>query len=252
MSGSLSGTTALVTGSSRNLGAEIARELAGEGARLVVTHRASPDEAAAVLAGLPTVDGANHLVMQCDLAAVDGAARLAGEALAACGRVDVLVNNLGPFSMTPFAELREAEWDHVWTTNVRAAWLLARAFAPGMRDGGWGRIVNISAGSAYLRNHSVYTLAKAALLTLTEELAVELGPAITVNAIAPGQLAESADDIAAFDPGFVARAIEATPLGRLARRRDVARVVAEVCGPAFGMVTGATIPVDGGWHLPRF
>lgn len=252
MNDSLSGTTALVTGSSRNLGAEVARELARQGARVVVTHRASPEEAAAVLESLPTVDGGDHLVMQCDLAAADGADRLAREALATCGRVDVLVNNLGPFSMTPFAELPEAEWDHVWVTNVRAAWLLARSFAPGMRDGGRGRIVNVSAGSAYLRNHSIYTLAKAALLTLTEELAVELGPAITVNAITPGQLAESADDIAAFDPGFVARAIEATPLGRLAHRRDVARIIAEVCGPRFGMVTGATIPVDGGWHLPRF
>jgi NAD(P)-dependent dehydrogenase (short-subunit alcohol dehydrogenase family) len=113
-------------------------------------------------------------------------------------------------------------------------------------------VVNVSAGSAFLRNHSVYTLAKAALVTFTESLAVELGPEITVNAVAPGQIAESAEDIAEFDPSFVERAVDATPTGRLATRPEVAAVVAELCGPLFDAVSGVTIPIDGGWHLPRF
>jgi len=112
--------------------------------------------------------------------------------------------------------------------------------------------VNVSAGAAYLRNHSIYTLAKASLITLTESLAIEFGPEITVNAVAPGQIVESADDIAQYDPGFVERAIAHTPTGRLVTRSEVARIVANLCGPLFASVTGVTIPIDGGWHLPRF
>jgi len=123
---------------------------------------------------------------------------------------------------------------------------------PAMRAAGWGRIVLLSAGSAALRNHSIYGLAKQAVEFLTEELALELGPEITVNAVAPGQIAESADDIAEFDAGFVERAIAHTPAGRLVTREEVAELVALLCGPAFDMVTGATLPIDGGWRLPRF
>jgi NAD(P)-dependent dehydrogenase (short-subunit alcohol dehydrogenase family) len=121
-----------------------------------------------------------------------------------------------------------------------------------MKAAGWGRIVNISAASYALRNHSIYGLAKEALIVLTEELAVELGPEVTVNAVAPGQIVESAADIAEFDPTFVDRAIEATPAGRLVTRREVADVVVAVCSPAFAVVTGATIPVDGGFRLRSF
>ena len=95
-----------------------------------------------------------------------------------------------------------------------------------MREAGWGRIVLLSAGSAYLRNHAIYGLAKQALGFLAEELALELGPAITVNAVAPGQIAESADDIAEHDPSFVERAIAHTPAGRLVTRAEVAELVA--------------------------
>ena len=165
--------------------------------------------------------------------------------------IQVLVNNFGPFSMTPFTEMPEHEWERIWSANVKAAFVAVQEIAPQMRRSGWGRIVNVSAGSAYLRNHSIYTLAKDAVLTLTESLAVELGPHITVNAVTPGQIAESAEDIGALDPGFVGRAVDHTPLGRLVTRPEVASIITQLCGPLFGGVTGITIPIDGGWHLPR-
>ena len=84
--------------------------------------------------------------------------------------------------------------------NLRAIYLFAQQVAPGMNARGWGRIINISAGSAFLRNHSVYGLAKAAVRFLTEELALEMKPGVTVNAIAPGQIAESALKIAVLAP----------------------------------------------------
>jgi NAD(P)-dependent dehydrogenase (short-subunit alcohol dehydrogenase family) len=247
----LAGRTALVTGSSRNLGAVIAERLAAHGATVAVTYRGSEDAAHALVARLQAETGRAHAAVGGDLAH-DAASMAEAAAAALGGRVDVLVHNAGPFSMTPFAELPEAEWDEVWDVNVKAAYLAARALAPAMRAAGWGRVVLLSAGSAYLRNHAAYGLAKQALEFLAEELALELGPEITVNAIAPGQIAESADDIAEYDPTFVERAIAHTPAGRLARRAEVAELVAALCSPSFDMVTGATLPVDGGWRLQRF
>ncbi len=231
----------------------IAEGLAARGATVAINYNASADAASELAARLARETGREHVALQADLSSSDGVRALVGAALERLGgRIDVLVNNAGPFSMTAFSELPEPEWDLIWDVNVKAAYLAAQLVTPGMREGGWGRIVNISAASYALRNHSIYGLAKDALVFLTEELAVELGPEITVNAVAPGQIVESAADIAEFDPTFVDRSIEATPAGRLVTRREVADVVAALCGPTFAMVTGTTIPIDGGFRLPRF
>jgi NAD(P)-dependent dehydrogenase (short-subunit alcohol dehydrogenase family) len=110
----------------------------------------------------------------------------------------------------------------------------------------------MAAGSAFIRNHGVYGLAKGAIILLTEELALELGPAITVNAVAPGQIAESGPDISAIDPTFVDRAIAHSPAARLVTRQEVANLIVWLCSPAAEMITGHTIPVDGGWRFNRF
>lgn len=239
---------ALITGASRNLGAHIAREMAGRGARVVVNYRSSRAAAETLVAEL---DGSGHIAIGGDVSderevenMVAGAERLSGS------KIDIIVNNAGPFSMQRFVELAPQDFDLIWNANVRAAYLVTRRVAPGMLANGWGRIVNISAGSAFLRNHSVYTLAKDAMITLTEQLAVELGHGITVNCVAPGQIAESAEDMASLDPGFVQRALARTPAGRLATRRDVAQVVLALCSQQFDMVTGVTVAVDGGARLP--
>jgi 3-oxoacyl-[acyl-carrier protein] reductase len=250
---SLEGRSALVTGASRNLGAAIAERLAGAGATVAVHGRRAGGAAEAVAARLRDETGRAHLAVAGELdsgAAVRAVVEHALDGLG--GRVDVFVHNAGPFSMTPFGELPEAEWDTVWDVNVKAAYLGAQLVAPGMRESGWGRVVLISAGSAYLRNHAIYGLAKQAVGVLAEELAVELGPAVTVNAIAPGQIEESAADIAELDPSFVERAVAHTPAGRLVTRAEVAELVALLCDAPFAMVTGATLPVDGGWRFNRF
>jgi NAD(P)-dependent dehydrogenase (short-subunit alcohol dehydrogenase family) len=248
---SLVGLTAVVTAGSRNLGAEIVRELASRGASTISTFRSSPENCAALVAQLPRDTGQRHRCCHADLESHQGIEPFMDE-LTSLDQVDILINNFGPFSMTPFAEMTEGEWDRIWNGNVEATRRCSRAVAPGMRERGRGRVVNISAGSAYIRNHSIYTLAKASLITLTEMLAVELGPEITVNGVAPGQIAESADDIAEFDPGFVARAIQQTPTGRLVSRQEVASIVVDLCEPRYDDVTGVVIPIDGGWRLNRF
>ena len=108
----------------------------------------------------------------------------------------------------------------------------------------------MSAGSAFIRTHSIYSLAKAAVITLTESLAVELGPEITVNAIAPGQILESAAIMDRFEPGFSEKATQAAPLKRLVTRAEVAEMMALICtSPAMQSITGHTFVMDGGWRL---
>ncbi len=247
--GRLSGRVVLVTGASRNLGAEIARVMAEAGAVLAVSHRASPDDAAAVVASLP---GTGHVAVAGDVSCAEGVDQVVSTVERMTrAHVSVLVNNVGPFSLTPLTDLPVHEFDAIWNANVRSAYLAARRVAGGMRAAGWGRVVNLSAGSAFVRDHSVYSLAKAAVITLTECLATELGPEVTVNCVAPGQIAESAAEISEIDPGFVTRTLARAPAGRLVTRREVAELIALCVGPIFDAVTGATIPADGGARLPR-
>lgn len=249
----LEGKTALVTAASRNLGPAIAERLARGGATVAISYVRSQAEAQALVERLRAGDGRGHGAFRADTGSVHEVRRLvetAAEHLG--GRIDVLVNNAGPWGADPYLELAPETWDHVMDTNVKATYLASRLAAPAMKEGGWGRVVNIAAGSMYLRNHSVYALAKNAVGFLTEQLAVELGPEITVNAVSPGQIEESAPDISEFDPTFVPRAIAQTPVGRLVRRAEIAEMVALLCEPAFDTVTGATIPMDGGWRFHRF
>ena len=108
------------------------------------------------------------------------------------------------------------------------------------------------AGSAYVRNHGVYTLAKAGVQVITESRALELGPEVTVNAVAPGQIRESLPEIEKFDPSFGERYTVHAPLKRLVTRAEIARLIALLCSPAFDTMTGMTLRLDGGAELPRF
>jgi NAD(P)-dependent dehydrogenase (short-subunit alcohol dehydrogenase family) len=246
---SLSGRTALVTGSSRNLGSEFAKGLARRGARVVITHKNSADDANLLLEKLFNLNGLNNIAVHGDLSEISSAEELVSKALDEVQSIDILVNNLGPFIIKPFVELSSTEFQYYWNTNVGAAFACSKAVAPSMRSKHWGRIINVSAGSAFIRNHSIYSLAKSALITLTESLAVELGPAITVNAIAPGQIFESADEMSSFDPKFNETALAQTPLGRFPTRREVSDIAIGFCESSFDIVTGVTIPIDGGWRL---
>ncbi|MFC7550885.1 SDR family NAD(P)-dependent oxidoreductase [Plantactinospora sp. GCM10030261] len=249
----LAGRHALVTGASRNLGATIAGVLAAAGADVAITYHESSAAAADLVGHLGAAHPGRHLAVRGDLTTTDGTRAAVTEAMTELdGRVDILVNNYGPFSMVPFTQLDHADWQAVWSGNVTAIQLACQLVLPGMNDRRWGRVINVSAGSAYLRNHSIYGLAKAAVLHLTEALALEAAPGVTVNAVAPGQIDESAADVAAIDPTFVERAVARTPAGRLVTRAEVAEVVALLCDPTFAMLTGAVLPLDGGWRFNRF
>ena len=141
----LAGKSALVTGGSRNLGATIAERLAAHGASVAITFHTGTDTATALVERLERETGRPHHAFGGDLASSDAVREVVGSAQEALGSIDILVNNAGPFSMTPFTELPEAEWDRVWNSNVKAAYLAAQLVAPPMRASGFGRIVNVSA-----------------------------------------------------------------------------------------------------------
>jgi NAD(P)-dependent dehydrogenase (short-subunit alcohol dehydrogenase family) len=242
------GRVALVTGASRNLGAAIATRLGECGAQVAVHYNRSPDNARQVAQRIVDAGGGAE-VFGADVADADSAVALADGVLQHFGRVDILINNVGPYSDLPFTRLPLATWNTVFDSNVRAPYLLAQRVAPGMRERSWGRIVNISAVSALLRVHSIYGLSKAALLHLTECLALELAPEVSVNAIAPGQIEES-EEIDVLDPTYKARLRETTPTRRLVSRLEIADVVCLLCSAQMPSLTGQTLVLDGGWSLP--
>jgi 3-oxoacyl-[acyl-carrier protein] reductase/7-alpha-hydroxysteroid dehydrogenase/pteridine reductase len=177
------------------------------------------------------------------------------------GPLDVLVNNAGPYVDTAFLDLSVADFDQVFAGNVRATFLVSRAAGRRMKadrrqsvreprgqQGQGGHVVNIAATDAFHRSHSVYGLAKAGVIYLTEALALELAPEVRVNAVAPDLIADNEG----MEAWLVDPASAATPLGRLVRRSEIAEMVCLLCGsPAFAMVTGQTLVLDGGRSLPR-
>jgi 3-oxoacyl-[acyl-carrier protein] reductase len=247
----LEGKVALVTGAARNLPAVIARELAAAGAAVAINDVAAERELRKVAQAIHK-EGARVTVVMADVCRRNQLEEMVTQVQRDVGIVDVLVNGVGPVAPERFMELPEEKWDRIMDANLKAVYLLARLVVPGMKEKGWGRIINFSAGSADYHNASVYALAKNALRFLTRSLALELGPSITVNAISPGQIVESAPDISAYDPTLVDRAIAYTPTGRLVSRREIARMVVLLCSPAFDSVTGETIRMDGGWSIPRW
>ncbi len=244
----LAGKVALVTGSSTGAGVAIAQALARSGARVAVHYRRTRAEASGVVSAIRR-EGGEAEAFAADVARGPEVRRLVDEVTERLGPISVLVNNAGPFAGTPFRTLAEQDWDYIIDSNLKAPFVAAQAVFPGMERLGWGRIVNLGATSALVRSHSVYGLAKAALLHLTESLAVELAPHVTVNAVVPSQIASARTDTM---PAYKAAAIAATPLGRLVTVAEVARMVVLVCSPAFDFMTGRAIVLDGGRSIPRF
>jgi NAD(P)-dependent dehydrogenase (short-subunit alcohol dehydrogenase family) len=245
---SLDGKVVLVTGSSSGAGVSIARAFARHGARVAVHCRAATRAADEVVAGIAGAGG-TAAAFTADLAEEGMPQALAAEVERTLGPISVLVNNAGPFADAPFRTLDSAVWDRIMAVNLKAPYLLVQRVVPAMTRAGWGRIVNIGATSSLVRSHSVYGLAKAALVHLTESLALELAPAITVNALVPSQIASARTDTMLV---YKEAAIAGTPLGRLVSEDEIGEMAVLLCSPAFDFVTGRSIVMDGGRTLPRF
>jgi NAD(P)-dependent dehydrogenase (short-subunit alcohol dehydrogenase family) len=236
----------LVTGASRTLGAVVARRLAQEGAHVAVNYHRSAAAARALSAELAGY-GVRTVAVQADVSDSDQVAELVETVWTELGPIDLLVNNVGPYVDTPFLDLDLADFDAVMAGNVRATFLVSQVAGRRMKVRGRGLIVNIAATDVFHRSHSVYGLAKAGVVYLTEALALELAPQVRVNAIAPDLIADNED----MDSGLVEGSTAATPLGRLVTRSEIAAMVSLLATPAFEFVTGQTVVMDGGRSLPR-
>jgi NAD(P)-dependent dehydrogenase (short-subunit alcohol dehydrogenase family) len=242
----LAGKVCLVTGGSRTLGAAIVRRMAHHGARVAVNYHRSGDAARALCDEL-AASGASAVALQADVTQPAEVERLVAETAARLGPLDVLVNNVGPYVDTPFLELALADFDAVLAGNLRSTFLLAQLAGREMKRRGAGQIVNIAATDFTHRSHSVYGLAKGGVVYLTEALALELAPEVRVNALAPDLIAENEE----MADSLAARAVGGTPMGRLVSRAEIAEMACLLCTPAFAMVTGHTLVMDGGRTIPR-
>ncbi|SOB79510.1 NAD(P)-dependent dehydrogenase, short-chain alcohol dehydrogenase family [Sphingomonas guangdongensis] len=240
----LAGKRALVTGASRGIGAAIAIGLAEKGADVAITYERATERAAAVVARIEAL-GRRGVAIQADSADAGAIERSVGEAAAALGGLDILVNNAAIARYSDIASFPVEDIDALLTVNVRGPILAAKAAIPHLGAG--GRIINIgSAGADRIVGApgTVYYMTKSALQSFTRGLAQELGPRdITVNLVQPGS---TNTDMNPEDGETADYQRSLVPLGRYGQPEDVAAAVAFLASPAARQITGTSLTVDGG------
>jgi len=246
----LAGKHALVTGGSNGIGAAIVAAYAREGARVAFSYR-SDDPAAESVTRAAVEAGGQVVALRHDGGDADAADTLLEWALAALGRIDVLVNNAAAFTRTPFLEVRPEEYDRMLAVNLRFPFFLTQAVARQMREGGVrGSIINVSSVSAFraVSRMSVYQCSKAGLSMLTKGAAYELAPfGIRVNTISPGLTATKSNRPQWRDDPAVWRSrAEGIPLGRPGVPDDHAGAAIFLASDESAWITGADLVVDGG------
>jgi pteridine reductase len=239
----LTDKVALVTGAARRIGAVIARILHAQGMRIAVHYRHSADSARELKAALNTKRSNSVELYPADLRQPAETARMVGDVVATWGRLDVLINNASTFYPTPFGTITENAWEDLIGTNLKAPLFLSQAAAPHLAKHA-GCIVNLTDiyGQRPLREHPVYCTAKAGLIMLTRALARDLGPAVRVNAVAPGAILWPEE---APDDDFRARIVARAPLKRQGTPEELARAVLFFVRDAT-FSTGEMVAVDGG------
>jgi 3-hydroxybutyrate dehydrogenase len=258
----LAGRCALVTGSTQGLGLAAARALAAAGCDIVLNGFADADAIAAIRSGIEREHGVRTMYVGADLRVPSEIESMIAAAAGAFGAVDVLVNNAVVRHAAPIESFAPQQWDDALAVNLSAAFHTIRLTLPAMRQRGWGRIVNVSSiyGLRAAANRAGYVTTKTALIGLTRAVALEtLGHDITCNAICPGTAetpVHEATIAGMMAAGALARE-EAErrflagkqPTGRFISADDVAGLIVFLCGPSSRDITGAALPVDGGWSI---
>ena len=243
------GKVALVTGASTGLGRATALALAEAGADLVVTSR-SLERLREVCAEIET-RGRRVVSLAVDVRDVAAVRRMAEEAHAAFGRIDILVNNAGLNIPQWAIDVTEEAWDTIMDTNAKGLFFCCQAVGKYMIEQRYGRIVNMGSDMSLVGwiQRAAYCASKATVSLLTKVLAIEWAQyGITVNCIAP-TFVETPLTRPMFEtlPGFREQVLRNIPLGRLGRPEEVAAAVVFLASDAATLITGVTLPVDGGW-----
>jgi 3-oxoacyl-[acyl-carrier protein] reductase len=239
---SLQGKVALVTGASRGIGQAIAAELAKQGARVIGTATSESGAAGISQTGL-----VGRILNVRDAAQTDALVESIAKEF---GDVLILVNNAGITRDNLALRMKDAEWDEVMETNLRAVFRLSRAVMRGMMKARWGRMINITSvvGASGNPGQANYAAAKAAVVGMTKSLAREIGSRnITVNCVAPGFIDT---DMTRVLPDEQKKALlTQIPLGRLGRVEDIAAAVGYLASPGADYVTGTVLHVNGGMYM---
>jgi 3-oxoacyl-[acyl-carrier protein] reductase len=238
--------TALITGAGRNIGRAVALGLAADGMNVVV-NGSSDRVAAERVAEEARAKGVGAIVAMGDVGDAKECARIAAEAIAAFGGVDVLVNNAALRPAKAFLDLTPEDWRRVMSVDLEAAIWLSQACLPGMVAKGWGRIVNFTGMNAIhgYAGRAPVSVAKHGLWGLTKALGKEFGPkGVTVNAISPGPIAsdEADPEADAHRQSYVNK----VPVGRMGTPAEIAAVVRMLAGEGGAYVNGQMLGVNGG------
>jgi 3-hydroxybutyrate dehydrogenase len=251
---------ALVTGATQGLGLAIARRLAAAGCDVVLNGLTDPATAAALQREIETSYNVRTLYDGADLSRPDAIEYMLDEAAQALGGIDIVVNNAVVRHLNPIESFATADWDQDIAVNLSAAFHTIRLTLAGMKERGWGRIVNVSSiyGLVGAANRAGYVTTKTALIGLTRAIALETtGYDITCNAVCPGTSAtpvhEASLEAVMRQTGLDRRAGERQllagkqPTGRLVAPEGVAALVGFLCTDDARDITGAVLPIDGGW-----
>jgi NAD(P)-dependent dehydrogenase (short-subunit alcohol dehydrogenase family) len=243
---------AVITGAAKGIGQAFARRLAEDGCDVVAADIAPTDETVALVERA----GRRAFACGCDVTSEAAVAALRSEVERRFGRCDILVNNAGIYPVRPFEQMTFADWRRVMALNLDAAFLTASAFVPGMKAGGWGRIVNMSSSTfpTVVPNYVHYIASKGGIVGFTRALATDLGPhGITVNAISPSLTRT---------PGTLSRAPRAgrasmeeefellskrQAIPRPALPEDLVGALSFLTSDDAAFITGQTLYVDGGY-----
>ena len=238
------GRVAIVTGGTRGIGEAISRRLHDLG-MIVVANYAGNEEKAKAFEDRTGIRSCKWDVGDFN-ACQEGCARVAAEV----GPIDVLVNNAGITRDGTLLKMTYEMWDEVMRVNLGGCFNMAKAVFPGMRERGWGRIVNIGSinGQGGQYGQVNYAAAKSGIHGFTKALAQEGAKfGVTVNALAPGYI--DTDMVAAVPDDVLAKIVAKIPVGRLGQADEIARGVAFLCGEDAGFVTGSTLSINGGQHM---
>jgi len=256
----IAGRCALITGSVQGLGLAAAQRFAAAGCHVVLNGFAAPGQIASIRTGIEERHHVRTLYSGADLRSPDDIARMVSAASDTFGGVDILVNNAVVRHAAPVEEFPVESWDEGIAVNLSAAFHTIRLAVPGMKQRNWGRIINVSSiyGLRGARNRVGYVTTKTALIGMTRAVALEtVGHNITCNAVCPGTTETPVHDAtiqemmahdglsrADSERRFLAGK---QPTGRFIAAEQVAALMVFLCGTDGGDITGAVLPVDGGW-----